>query len=140
MCAIGFVAGVVVHELGIREAEAQTSGASMDVSPRLMVNGFYAGASGVQSSGNRVTQMLAATKVYDFAATVSGCVDSTAIAMTGATAGDPCVVGYDQNVSDAGGAEFTCYTKKNAAFIRFCAEGPSDPLDGGYWLRVISSQ
>ena len=91
-------------------------------------------------AANKVTRMLGASSVIDFAAATITTVDSTAIAVTGAQVGDPCFVGPPAAV--VVNASFTCIvTAADQVKVRFTPAGTAaDPLSGTYFVRVISSQ
>lgn len=91
-------------------------------------------------AANKVTRMLGASSVIDFAAATITTVDSSVITVTGAQVGDPCFVGPPAAV--VVNASFTCIvTAANSVVVRFTPAGTAaDPLSGTYFVRVVSSQ
>lgn len=70
-------------------------------------------------TGNAITKALGTSATIDFASTSVGSVLSSAITVTGAAAGDTCVVGVPAAAA-ALSAEFTCYvTAANEVKVKF---------------------
>lgn len=93
---------------------------------------------------NRITRSLVADISYDFAASTIVCTDTPAVTLTGAQAGDPCIVGIGPR--DGGtpivtaNSAFSCFAQNNSVILRHCAVGTAaNPVDAGYTVRVISS-
>ena len=114
---------------------------NIDNGARWMRSGFYATSVDTQViAANRISRVLGASSVIDFAAATITTVDSTAITVTGAQVGDPCFVGPPAAV--VVNASFTCIvTAADTVKVRFTPAGTAaDPLSGTYFVRVISSQ
>lgn len=127
------VAGLLLVGLVAVAAPAATRILNLYVLGRLSVGTTPA-------AGNDVTKLLGATTDYDFANTTIVCNDSTGVTMTGASVGDPCVVGLAAPI--AANSTFSCHvTAANTAVVRHCPAGTAiNPADAGFYLRVISSQ
>lgn len=115
---------------------------NIDGNTRWMRVGFWVmpqTIGGQTTTANRVTRMLATSSVQDFAASTITCVDTTSITLTGAQAGDPCIVGAPTNI--VVNTSFSCYVvAADSVRIRFCPAGTlADPLSGTYFVRVVSS-
>lgn len=136
--AVGFV---VVASLGVIAA----SNVDLRTVPLAFKGGLWSGAKGIKTAGNKVTEMLAGSLDFDFAAATITCEDSPDITVTGAQLGDPCMVGFDKaavNTSDAGiHSSFQCYAFADTVKIRHCAAGTAtNPPDAGYRVRVIGNR
>lgn len=99
--------------------------------------GLYVGPdspSPTATTANKVTRLLSASGTVDFASTRDGRVESSAITVTGAQAGDSCTVG-ENATAGALAADYSCYVSAaNAVKIRFQPKAISSgvcTLDGG---------
>jgi hypothetical protein len=102
---------------------------------------FLGGISiGNDDTDNRVTKTLGKSSTIDFTSVTTTCVDSSAITVTGARAGDPCFVGPPTTAT--ANLSFTCYVSAaDAVKVRACAAGTAaDAASATYYVRVISSQ
>lgn len=105
--------------------------------------GFWAGLTASKTAANKVAGMYAASATIDFADAGTGvvCEDSSAITVTGAQVGDPCVVGIDSATVAAGNSTFSCYALADQAKVRHCPAGTAvDPTSATFRVRVISSR
>ena len=121
-------------------ALAQGNTVNMDFSPRGLVAGFYSGRAGLASSTHRVTNMLAGSITHDFASSTITCLDSSAITVTGAAVGDPCIVGPP--AAPIANSSYSCYVSAaDTVLVRFCPAGTAaNPANVEYKVRVISNQ
>jgi len=122
---------------------AYAADAVIQWSPQVFQGGFWSGLTASKTAGNKVTGMYAASATIDFADAGTGivCEDSSAITVTGAQAGDPCVVGIDSATVNAANSSFSCYALANQAKVRHCPAGTAvDPASATFRVRVISSR
>lgn len=118
---------------------------NIDGNVRWMRAGFWVlpqTIGGQTVAANKVTRMLGASLVIDFAAQTATCVDSASITVTGALANDPCMVGAPV-AAQVANASFTCIvTAADTVKVRFCptSAGAIDPLSGTFLVRTVSSQ
>jgi hypothetical protein len=134
------VTAVVAMALVSAVAFAQASNVNVDFSPRGMMAGFFVGQQSMAASTHKVTKMLAGSITVDFASATNTCVDSSAITVTGAVAGDPCFVGAPTTI--VANTHFSCYVSAaDAVRVRYCPAGTAaDPLSATYSVRVVSNQ
>jgi hypothetical protein len=81
------------------------------LSPQKFEAGIYVGSksSHVEDvTSNKVTRILGASATVNFATTLAGTLESSALTVTGAKAGDPCFVGVP-TAAGALKALYTCY-------------------------------
>lgn len=97
-------------------------------------------ATDAKINASRVTRSLGANATIDFASVTTTCVDSSAVTVTGARAGDACSVGAP--AAATANLSFTCYVSAtDAVKVRACAAGTAaDAASATYYVRVISSQ
>lgn len=138
-----FALALTVLMLGALAVFAAPTNVDRDGSPRWMMAGFWVlppSQAGQTTTANKTTRMLATSSVQDFAAQTITCVDSAGVTLTGAQAGDPCMVGAPTTI--AANTSFTCYVSAaDTIKIRYCPAGTAaDPPSGTYFVRVISSQ
>lgn len=113
--------------------------------PQWFRSGFYVSSkakNAPHAASNLITSMLSASATLDFAANDSVCEDLP-IAVPGAVAGDPCIVGAP-TLYGTGASMFSCYVS-DAGYVnvRHCpnnSDGGSNPASGTYRVRVISNQ
>lgn len=129
--------------LGLLVAGIAYAAPSIDRVRRDFWGGISIGAAGVGvTSSNVIKESLGASTTYDAASITSTCDESSAITVTGAAAGDPCMVG----VPAAAGAlnvSWTCYVSAtNAVKIKVCnpTAGAIDAASGTFYVRTFSSQ
>lgn len=102
-----------------------TGNTPIDFQDRWVKGGLWIGASA--TAANKLTRTLGASATINFASTVVGKVDSSAITVTGAKVGDPCSVGVPV-AAGAQPAQFTCYVSAaDAAKVTF---QPMDAISG----------
>lgn len=91
-------------------------------------------------TGNAITKSLGGSATIDFASVTTTCVDSNAITVTGAVAGDVCLVGPP--ASATANLSFTCYVSAaDSVKVRACAAGTAaDAASATYYVRVFSAQ
>lgn len=95
---------------------------------------------GNATEANAITETLSASATIDFASATTTCVDSSAITVTGALAGDACSVGTP--AAATANLSFTCYVSaSDAVKVRACAAGTAaDAASATYYVRVFSAQ
>lgn len=98
-------------------------------------------------NASRITRSLGGSATINFGSTLTaaGCLESSAITVTGARTGDACHVGSPVQVSWDGGvlqAAYTCFVSAtNEVKVRACSSlNGEDPASGTFYVRVISSQ
>lgn len=91
-------------------------------------------------TANAITKSLGGSATIDFASVTTTCVDSSAITVTGAVAGDACFVGPP--AAAQANLSFTCYVSgANEVKVRACAAGTAaDAASATYYVRVFSAQ
>lgn len=91
-------------------------------------------------TGNVITKSLGGSGVIDFASVTTTCVDSSAITVTGAVAGDACFVGPPATAT--ANLNFSCYVSAaDSVKVRACAAGTAaDAASATYYVRVFSAQ
>lgn len=77
-------------------------------------HGLFVGSASSQADANMITKSLGASATIDFASSAAAPVDSNAITVTGAAAGDPCEVGVP-TAAGALKAQYTCYVSATDA-------------------------
>jgi hypothetical protein len=104
---------------------------SIDYNERWVKGALIIGSS--YAAANKLTRILGATSTIDFASTTTGKVDSSAITVTGAKAGDPCFVGVPA-AAGALKAQFSCYVSAaDAAKVVF------EPMDLNFGTQALTS-
>jgi hypothetical protein len=95
----------------------------------------------VKSGGTAVTQILAFSSTIDFATGTTTCTESSGITVTGALAGDSCIVG-PPSTGGSTNAAYTCYVSAaDTVKVRHCPAGTADdPASATFKGFVISSQ
>lgn len=133
---------LVVLALGLVASVALAGPSILQRNRVAFMNGvFVATGSRVATSGNLITQALGASSSIDFAGVTDTCEDSSAITVTGAAAGDPCIVGSPATMPHANSWTMCYVSATNAVKVRHCAHGASgNPAAATYYVRVISSQ
>lgn len=80
---------------------------------------------------------LSNTATLNFASTIATAVSDLTITVTGASVGDPCIVGVP-NGSNTATATFTCWvSSSNTVTVRFSPKGVEDPASGTFKVSVI---
>lgn len=111
--------------------------------PTWFQSGIYIGPASqnpVRNTTNKITSSLTGSIAVDFDSDAGTCVDSSAITVTGAKLGDPCIVG--SSIAWEANQEFSCYVSAaDAVKVRFCPAGTAaDPASATYNVRLLSNQ
>ena len=129
--------------LGLLAAGIAYAAPSIDQVRRDFWAGLSVGARGTAvTAENIIKESLGKSTTYDAASITSTCDESSAITVTGAAVGDPCMVG----VPVAAGAlnvSWTCYVSAaDAVKIKVCnpTAGAINPASGTFYVRTFSSQ
>lgn len=129
--------------LGLLVAGIAYAAPSIDKVRRDFWGGLTIGAAGIAgTAGNIIKESLGASATYDAASITATCDESSAITVTGAAVGDPCMVG----VPVAAGAlnvSWTCYVSAaDAVKVKVCnpTAGAINPTSGTFYVRTFSSQ
>lgn len=126
LCALGLL--LAAGAAFATAASGQFSG--IDAMQRWLKGGVYIGSGATADTLNKITQSRGATATIDFASTSVGRVESSAITVTGAAAGDSCEVGAN-TTAGALKADFSCYVSAaDQVKVRFI---PKD-----YYLGTIT--
>lgn len=107
-------------------------------------NDFFGGVviGNKTASGNIIKRSLGASATYDAASITATCTESSAITVTGAKTGDPCMVGVAATPG-ALNVSWTCYVSAaDAVKVKVCnpTAGAIDPASQTVYVRVFSSQ
>lgn len=112
-----------------------------DILQLRIVSKLWVGARSTMTSANAITRVLSASSSIDFDGVTDSCEDSSAITVTGALAGDPCVLGSPATMPSATSWTMCYVSAADAVKVRHCSHGASgNPAAATYYVRVISSQ